>query len=258
MNHPLTPLPSQFEWIFDFQGDIVLQGHINGLPCSRIVLDTGAAQHVLVLPPDSPLLKPSPVETVMLSIQDICFGPIAVRTKTHKPDRPGEFALYLGMPQLQGYTLYLDYSKSVVHFRQKGHLKQGHPLSLGNGRLIIPIHMGSQTLRCILDTGSNANWLFHHRQTQEVLSQGTIQHTEKEIGTGFGAIQLKNTFQAQVDLAGQAPSLTFLMANAHDFGGMTAEDGIIGTGYLASEYPYQIIDLHQMLFQLSSQPFVPA
>ncbi|HEY8271055.1 MAG TPA: hypothetical protein VIG33_09210 [Pseudobdellovibrionaceae bacterium] len=102
-------------------------------------------------------------------------------------------------------------------------------------------------MKFVLDTGSNANWLFHKSQNLELISCGQAQNEKTTATCGLGNISVHRSLHfSEIKIGGYtANEIKFLCANENDFGGpsVTVEDGIIGTGQIAEWFNgIQIID----------------
>jgi len=232
-------LPDHFDLPFTFQGDPVMKASINGLQCNRCVLDTGAAMTVLVICQDPgikmQILDAQHALIKSLRIGGIEFGPLLVRVKRSKFDRPDEFAIYLGMEQLKHFCITLDYAHSFAHFsREHKILHSGFTkIEFFRGRAGLSFNYLNKDWCFIIDTGSNANWLFFDAQNDLPLISEEASHEKRDIPTGFGMVKLQRSISLKnMHLAGlEINELPFLLTNAEGFGGAGApEDGIIGTG----------------------------
>ncbi len=244
-------LPPEFVLPFSFQGDPVMVGEINGVDCSRIVLDTGAPSTVIRAPNQEALsnLKLVPGEEVILNslrINSIEFGPVKVKVKLAVGIEQVE--VYLGTRELLDYRITLDYESCMAHFvADNVQSNLGNQISFSKGRPTIKVNIAGKDMVFVLDTGSNANWIFFNSQTEKLLDSGLLKGCSLEAQCGLGNVNISEsiTFHDLNVGSRSFKDFSFYLAHEESFGGpsMTIEDGIIGTGMIASIFDgKQVVD----------------
>jgi hypothetical protein len=219
-----------------------MESLINGFPCRRCVLDTGAPLTIVKVPSESAIAKlriPQSGETFLesLVIDSVELGPMKCFVRI--ADNLQEIEMYLGTEFLRSYCITLDYFRARARFESNpkpSHV--GSKISFSQGRPTINVPLAGKEMVFVLDTGSNANWLFFKSQEAELLEKGKVNKTSVEASCGLGNINVSQMISFEgVSVGGKRfDEIPFLMANEESFGGptRTLEDGIIGTGQLAS------------------------
>ncbi len=107
----------------------------------------------------------------------------------------------------------------------------------------------------VLDTGSNANWIFFNSKSEKLFGSGMTQSVSLVAQCGLGNVDIKKsiTFHDMNVGSRKFEEFSFYLAHEEIFGGpsMTIEDGIIGTWMIAS-----IFDGKQLVDFISNQYFL--
>jgi hypothetical protein len=255
-------LPDQFELPFRFHGDPVMIGTMNGIHCDRCVLDTGAPITVLRIPEKSifknlPLTHDGFSLLDSLSIHGVEFGPIKVKSKIVNDLKAPE--IFIGTSELRYHCLRINYRTQLIHFTNSEFPNENQQdfseIGFSRGRPVIQLMIAEKLMKFVLDTGSNANWLFHKSQRLELTAFGKAQVESATATCGLGNISVqKSVLFSKIKIGGfVADEMKFLCANENDFGGPSAtfEDGIIGTGQITEWFQgIQIIDFISNKFYL--------
>lgn len=250
----MKTLPDDFVLPFRFEGDPVMQGTLNKhIPCERVVLDTGAASTVIRMPQESTTLEVNDEGETTLSslvIAGVEFGPVVARVKRVAELQTIE--VYLGTRELCTHCLVMDYEAETATLSKtpyaEAKVSSGfHKLSESRGRPVVVLELGGRPRTFVLDTGSNANWLFHSAQRPSLMSQGEVVEEDRVALCGLGDVTIKRSLVLpDVSVGGRVSErMKFMLAGEMDFGGPynTIEDGILGTGAIAAWHRgLQIID----------------
>jgi hypothetical protein len=254
-------LPTEFELPFEFHGDPVMNCHLNGEAVDRCVLDTGAPATVIRCPEHfstgGETLDDGSLIVSSLVVNSVEFGPLRVRAKRvsglTKPE------IFLGTTLFGSHCLEMDYKHRIARFSSRpfydGNSGEFSEISFSRGRPTISIKIHNSVLVFVLDTGSNANWLFFRAQEESLLDAGVIADEDSKATCGLGDIEVRRSLTLPSLAIGgvDLPQVKFLLASERDFGGpsMTVEDGIIGTGQLCELYAgTQVIDFISKRFYL--------
>ena len=257
-------LPSRFELPFEFKGDLVMTAVLDGVPCDRCVLDTGAAFAVIVTGKQTKLpfqsIDENHVRVDSFCVGDVDAGPINAWVKRREFKGPEDLEVYLGTEHLKPFCLTLDYQRSVVVFDRQSFADStggdSSAIEFSRGRPTIRVECQGRSLLCILDTGSNANWLFQKAQDKDLLDAGAVSADAPGIRVGPDTEEVakkRSVVFRDIAVGGLTHSeMRFLLADPKDFIGIdTPEDGIIGTGHiLATHGGLQILDFISMKYLL--------
>lgn len=230
---------------FEFHGDAVVEGFLDGKACGRCVWDTGAAASTLRIPERGVFSSLDVDATGFAQVASwrvgaIDFGPLRIRVRVVPGLSAPEF--YVGMDVLGNYCLTMDYRRREVRFSRvplaEDAAQAAMPIGFVRGRPVIHPCLGEIQGAFVLDTGSNGNWIFHSAQTPEILALGEIKERKVEAQCGLGNVSVRRSLILPHLRIGGAlvDGAEFLLAEPGAFGGDTLETGIIGTGAVAELY----------------------
>jgi hypothetical protein len=260
----MAQLPDYFELPFSFQGDPVMSATINGDHCERCVLDTGAATTVIRTPSANvfgglQIGDDTRARIESLIVNGVEFGPLVVKARVVPSLNAPE--VYLGTTELKSHCLIMDYQRQVAIMRREPWAAPsmvGSPIQYVDGRPVVSTRIAGREMHFVLDTGSNANWLFHGAQTDEVMRAGILKEEtdgiEAECGLGNIPIQRSLLLSNLTLGGGHNLTLNFYLGGEHGGPGAAKESGIIGTGQIASWHQgIQVIDFISGFFHLLPQ-----
>ncbi len=222
------------EVAFNFDERVpIFRATLNGTPFERFMLDTGApgsfvrARHL----PELELTagEGNEVQVESFRVGDLELGPTALRILA---ERPGTLDGLIGVRELRSLCVTFDLERRVCRFARTS-VSEGvdtSPLELFRGRPLVPVRVGAETLRCVLDTGSGANWLFP-RGERKVSNLAIPESTEGE--ANFGAFTYSRALRLEgLEIGGRVHDATvFLVADSGPLANPeNPEDGILGMG----------------------------
>lgn len=149
------------------------------------------------------------------------------------------------------HCITIDYANGRARFDRSSYENQEEgrfsTISFLDGRPVVSLELAGIRGALILDTASNANWLFHPFQSEALLARGTQVAESAVAQCGLGDVNVRSSITIEDTFVGGAfvERLKFLLAGEADFGGPghVSGCGILGTGQVASWHSsMQIID----------------
>jgi predicted aspartyl protease len=222
------------EVVLDFSGGVpICSAQVNGKRFGRFLIDTGAPSSFL-----SPEAAASLGQSGNTSLRaDLCvgyvdFGPVEFAVRSFGPNRLDGL---IGTRELRSHVVEIDCRECRLRVgRQRTSSHGSSPITLGNGRPVVPVMVGGHAMYFLLDTGSSASWLFPRGQAalRDVGDVVTTQEPVRSVHTDSTTLFAK--FLNDVSVGGLVlPSVKFLLAAPGQFGQDPAEDGILGTDVMS-------------------------